>query len=426
MQNLNDKPRVVALQFGARRRYAVPHLLHRAGYLKQVITDAHSESQFGRMSRPFRSLPSIGHRIRKLQARELVKDDLSHDLVTSYDRWVLYNAILKFTYSTNATKWLNARDRKWFSLVRPAIDFDACNMIYSMFDENLLLLEHAKKKGCSIVVDAFICPLNLRSIFESKLALGITPKRSEVAHEEFEAHYRSIFAIADCILCPSQWVAHGVRQLSADFDRKIAICPYGLSLQFSSSVRTSTPGRIFWAGRDWFRKGLHILAGAADILRTSHPHLEFRAAGITDSKITRDYRFRNIHFIGALNRKQMAQEFSCADVFVFPTKSEGMAAVVIEAMSAGCPVITTPASGVDVLQTAGAGILLDSEDPAEWANHILKAVVDRDANSAMSKNAKDQAAHYTDTAWGSRLTRTMQQAFKRSQEKGCLAAPDPR
>ncbi len=52
-----------------------------------------------------------------------------------------------------------------------------------------------------------------------------------------------------------------------------------------------------------------------------------------------------IRFMGYLTRKELDSFLSNADLYVMPTKAEGLPRVIIEAMAKGLPCITTPVSG---------------------------------------------------------------------------------
>ena len=52
-----------------------------------------------------------------------------------------------------------------------------------------------------------------------------------------------------------------------------------------------------------------------------------------------------IDFVGYLNREALSLLLDNSDIFVMPTKAEGLPRVIIEAMAKGLPVITTPVSG---------------------------------------------------------------------------------
>ena len=58
--------------------------------------------------------------------------------------------------------------------------------------------------------------------------------------------------------------------------------------------------------------------------------------------------FKTVRFLGLLDRGQMDCEFSSADMFVLPTLTEGMASVLVAAVTNGSPVVTTRGAGFDI------------------------------------------------------------------------------
>ena len=84
------------------------------------------------------------------------------------------------------------------------------------------------------------------------------------------------------------------------------------------------------------------------------------------------------------------------DVFVFPSLFEGFGLVILEAMSQGLPVITTP-------HTAGLDVIADGEDgfivPIRSADAITEKLEllahDRRLLLAMSQAAQRKAAQYS-------------------------------
>ena len=73
------------------------------------------------------------------------------------------------------------------------------------------------------------------------------------------------------------------------------------------------------------------------------------------------------------HRDDVAALLSRADVFVHPSKEEGMGQVVVEALHAGLPVVATRAGGVpEVLQ--GVGLLVPVQDPDALRAALLQAL----------------------------------------------------
>jgi len=64
------------------------------------------------------------------------------------------------------------------------------------------------------------------------------------------------------------------------------------------------------------------------------------------------------HFLGALCGEKLAQAYSSADVFVFPSLTDTFGIVLLEALASGLPVAAFPVTGpLDVIGDSGAGVL---------------------------------------------------------------------
>ncbi|XP_015770112.1 PREDICTED: D-inositol 3-phosphate glycosyltransferase-like [Acropora digitifera] len=75
----------------------------------------------------------------------------------------------------------------------------------------------------------------------------------------------------------------------------------------------------------------------------------------------------------AMERNQLADQFYEADLVIMPSRTEGFGLTALEALSAGLPVRVSTNSGLGrALQELpyGENVVLNSEDPAEWAKEI--------------------------------------------------------
>ena len=71
-------------------------------------------------------------------------------------------------------------------------------------------------------------------------------------------------------------------------------------------------------------------------------------------------RYSNIRWIGVLPQSELAEVYSQADVFVFPSLTDTFGLVMVEAMACGLPVAAFPVPGpIDVVADSGAGALND-------------------------------------------------------------------
>jgi glycosyltransferase involved in cell wall biosynthesis len=69
-------------------------------------------------------------------------------------------------------------------------------------------------------------------------------------------------------------------------------------------------------------------------------------------------RYPNCRWTGVLSQPELAELYSRADVFVFPSKTDTFGLVMVEAMACGLPVAAFPVVGpIDVVGDSGAGCL---------------------------------------------------------------------
>lgn len=92
-----------------------------------------------------------------------------------------------------------------------------------------------------------------------------------------------------------------------------------------------------------------------------------------------------VKFYGLKSKSELPKYYSESDIFVFPSKKEGMPNVVLEAMSYGLPVIMTPCEGSEeLIHDNGYAV------PAgEFGNYIIKLVCDGTARKRMGQRSRE-------------------------------------
>jgi glycosyltransferase involved in cell wall biosynthesis len=69
------------------------------------------------------------------------------------------------------------------------------------------------------------------------------------------------------------------------------------------------------------------------------------------------------HFVGYLAGEELGAAYASADAFIFPSRTETLGLVLLEAMAAGCPVIAANAGGIPDIVTNGInGFMFDPAD----------------------------------------------------------------
>jgi glycosyltransferase involved in cell wall biosynthesis len=102
-----------------------------------------------------------------------------------------------------------------------------------------------------------------------------------------------------------------------------------------------------------------------------------------------------IDLIGHVDHKDLNNLFNLYDVFVLPCvvtedgDRDGIPNVLIEAMAAGMPVISTPVAGIPELITNGrTGILVPSKDAKSLAQAMYTLLVNKERAEAMAQNGR--------------------------------------
>jgi glycosyltransferase involved in cell wall biosynthesis len=107
-----------------------------------------------------------------------------------------------------------------------------------------------------------------------------------------------------------------------------------------------------------------------------------------------------VAFKGYMDHAQLIQELRSADIFIRPSRSEGMGNSFIEAFAAGLPVIATQEGGIadflfDAKRNPGqptTGWAVDKEDPQGIAGAVEDIISNPERAKAVVKTAKELAA----------------------------------
>lgn len=404
LMNLNEQldsgsHKVLVCQHGARHRYAIPRVLEQEGMLAALYTDSSAESPLGQFSSMFsRLLPSL---FSGLAGRQIIGVPLKK--IFSFD-----SPLLRRMFGGNSSRKKSAlhADKEYGDFLSEkfiSAGLQNADIIYSMNRSNLDFVRFAKSSGCKSIIDIFISPLSEQVVLEESLRFPDWALRgAEAEYELGLSLWKETAAIGDLLLCPSEWVAEGIRKVAPGAAHKIRIVPYGCSIDYNGRINRPVKGRVLFAGVDALRKGLHYLASAATQLKGEIPELDVRVAGKLSRDVMNHPVAKDLNFIGKLGLEQMKEEYLSADVMVLPSLSEGFAGVVAEAIGAGCPVIVTKEAGSPVVHER-EGLVVPSRDEKALAEAIKRLVTDRKFRDKCSMSCVEQIPYYYESQWKDRL-----------------------
>jgi glycosyltransferase involved in cell wall biosynthesis len=177
---------------------------------------------------------------------------------------------------------------------------------------------------------------------------------------------------------------------------------------------------ISWQGRvEIHRKGLDVLLDAWERLSAVGPTaklllllvgsgqddtiLRRRMASIPPETVRWESRY-------VLDRHLLWRYLSAADIATLPSRHEGFAVTVIEAMACGLPVVATNVSGVtEALGTEPVGMIVPAEDAVALADALRRLVADERLRRDLGERARRRAEHeFSLDVVGSRLRTFME------------------
>lgn len=115
------------------------------------------------------------------------------------------------------------------------------------------------------------------------------------------------------------------------------------------------------------------------------------------------------HFVGYLTGKELGSAFASSDAFVFPSRTETLGLVLLEAMAAGCPVVAARSGGIPDIVTDGVnGYLFDPADEQGAITATIRLFQQQDERETLRHNARAEAERWS---WSS-ATRQLQNYYR--------------
>ncbi len=113
-----------------------------------------------------------------------------------------------------------------------------------------------------------------------------------------------------------------------------------------------------------------------------------------------------VRFVPAKPHHLLSTYYRAADVCLVPSRSESFGLVALEAAACGVPTVASAVGGLLTLVEHGhTGYLVDSRDPAEYAEHIDSVLADPVLARRLSISAAARARTYTWSVSAARLRR---------------------
>jgi len=183
---------------------------------------------------------------------------------------------------------------------------------------------------------------------------------------------------------------------------KVKVLPLGFEAEKIPFVLPETrfskrPLRLLFAGTATQRKGISYLLEAMQLIGQTRD-IELHVVGGIQGSGNAFWRNKaHFKYHTAVSQYEMFRLYQEYDALVLPTVFEGFGLVIVEAMAAGLPVITTAHSmGPEVIESGKNGWLIPIRDAKAIENAIISLRnLDDDQYLQMRQNARNSALAFT-------------------------------
>jgi glycosyltransferase involved in cell wall biosynthesis len=101
------------------------------------------------------------------------------------------------------------------------------------------------------------------------------------------------------------------------------------------------------------------------------------------------------HFVGYLAGQDLAAAYASGDAFLFPSSTETLGLVLLEAMAAGCPVVGANRGGIpDIVSDGVNGCLYEPNQEGSLAAAVERLLGDASQRAQLRQNAREEAERW--------------------------------
>ena len=264
-------------------------------------------------------------------------------------------------------------------------------------------------------------------------ALDYPEKRMGSAKIFLGGLFKKVFRKADHIQAISNYLADWARKMGAK--GTIEVVPNGVDL---NKIKITRPQRksaamagattqntkvIITTSRLVYKNGIDVLIRAVAELKNMVSEVNFKVqilgSGSDEKKLkdlAKELKVEDVvQFFGHIEQEKVYEYLAEADIFVRPSRSEGLGSSFLEAMGAGLPIIGAPAGGIpDFLKDNETGLFCEIDNPKNLAEKIKKLMTDEELAKRIAKNGRQLILEKYD--WDD-ISQSMENIFKAMQQK---------
>lgn len=167
---------------------------------------------------------------------------------------------------------------------------------------------------------------------------------------------------------------------------------------------------LLYVGRVVFEKNIEFLIRVLVEVKQRLPNVCFVVAGEGPAReplrqLAKRLGLENhILFVGYMDRNGALQDcYRAANAFIFASRTETQGLVLLEAMAAGVPIVSTAVMGTKEVLSDGEGCLIAKEFIADFSDKVWSVLTDTRLHRRLADTAPGYVAKWSQERFGSRL-----------------------
>lgn len=354
----------ICCQLGAREHYAIPRSLNQSGQLAHLVTDAWLQSSYLLNGLPKPLLANLRERFHADLATASV-----HAFTSSLISFEITQRIKKsagWQKIIGRNDWFQKRATRELYKLTPQLS--QLNLRPTLFAYSYAALEvfrYAKSLGWRTILGQIDPgPLEEKLVMEEHIRHPFYQSNWQPAPSYYWDRWQQECLLADRIIVNSLWSSEAIQQVGIPKHKidiiSLAYQPpeqsYNFQRIYPPVFSENRPLRVLFLGQVILRKGLAALLEAAELLKNQP--IEFWLVG-SQGISTPQPSPEKVRWIGSVSRSTTAMYYQQADIFLFPTLSDGFGLTQLEAQAWKLPIITSRFCGEVVTDQVNGLILSD-------------------------------------------------------------------
>ncbi|GHB02914.1 glycosyltransferase [Modicisalibacter luteus] len=151
-------------------------------------------------------------------------------------------------------------------------------------------------------------------------------------------------------------------------------------------------------------KGQRLLIDAARQLRKSHPELLFLCLGQGEDEAALKQESADLdNLVWEGFRSNVGDYLEVMDLFVFPSRNEGLGSTLLDVMDHDVPIVATDVDGIpDIVVDDQSGVLVPANDAAALARAVVALLDDPARSQRLTAGARQRLEGFTPAAMAKR------------------------